>query len=364
MSSPVGRFDDYRNPLIYAPKLFESHIGVGFTPIQVLIYQVLSQFPFYLGLFLSSIIPMITIILGISKKIRLNSLPGLLIGLYPVIFCLARGNNDLWVLALLFWFYKSLQANNQKFAAIMLALAVAIDPLMSLFGILLLTKNSIKFWMYFFSAELAFFVVPCVLNSANPIFEFKNLLGQYSTYREGMVNGDAGLLFSNSLSGMFKGIYYLNTNLPITSGWLNSFSLASNVLGILLLLFIILRVVFRKSVPISVNFLSIAAFLVLFGSASPDYKLIYFLIPLLYSWNELMRNRVILYTLLALLFLPKHFIWYQFDFNPVGFTLNSLTNPLLIVFVVVVLAFMPNSSKNEDVRKKWAQTGSNRRPTD
>ena len=156
MSSPVGRFDDYRNPLIYAPKLFESHIGVGFTPIQVLIYQVLSQFPFYLGLFLSSIIPMITIILGISKKIRLNSLPGLLIGLYPVIFCLARGNNDLWVLALLFWFYKSLQANNQKFAAIMLALAVAIDPLMSLFGILLLTKNSIKFWMYFFSAELAF----------------------------------------------------------------------------------------------------------------------------------------------------------------------------------------------------------------
>ncbi len=344
MSSPVGRFDDYRNPLIYAPKLFESHIGVGFTPIQVLIYQILSHFPFYMGLFLSSAVPIIAISYGVFKQPRWGALPALLIGLFPIIFCLARGNNDLWVLALLFWFYRYLQVGNQKYAGIVLALAVAIDPLMAFFGVLCLKRNYIKFWSYFIFTELASFAIPCILNSANPLYEFKNLVMQYSTYREGMVTGDAGLLFSNSLSGMFKGFYYASSNLPITSVYLNSVLMISNALGLLLLIHIVLRLSFQKSIPISASFVGIASFLVLFGSASPDYKLIYFLVPLLCDWKQLIGKRIILGVMFALLFLPKHFVWYQFDFNPVGFTLNSILNPILIIIITLLLAFKPGTS--------------------
>jgi hypothetical protein len=364
MTSPRGRFDDYINPLNHAPRFFDypDQVG-GLTPFQVPIYIMLDKLPFYFGLILQIILPIFSIYLLLRNE-NFSLIQIFSFGLYPFAFCLSRGNNDLWVLPLVTFYFLSIKKFNQKSAGITLAFMVAIDPLLLLLSAFYLRMKCFTFWKYFAALSVSLFSLPCLAIGRNPLTVFNQLMQQFSTYSKGMISGDSGLLFGNSLSGLLKGFWYIANQELMSPQVLRAILVTSQVVSFALFLIIIYSACsFQHSRALALDsfYFCLISFLILFASAGPDYKFIFFLVPYLVNWKEYSSTKVNFFLFLAL-FLPKHFVWFTFQFNPVGFTINSIMNPVILLTIFAYNARLVIDSRHQPTM--WALSGSNRRPTD
>ena len=364
MTSPRGRFDDYINPLNHAPKFFDypDQVG-GLTPFQVPIYIFLGKMPFYFSLIFQMVLPILSIYL-LLRNAKVSVVQIFFFGIYPFTFCISRGNNDLWILPLIIFYFLSIKKCNQKSAGVTLAFVVAIDPLLLLLSAFYLRIKCFTFWKYFAPLSVSLFSLPCFAYGYNPLTVFKKMLEQFSTYSKGMISGDSGMLFGNSLSGLLKGSWYIANQELLSPQFVRTLLFASQVFSLALLLIIVycaFRFQHSRALTLDSYYFCLISFLILCTSAGPDYKFIFFLVPYFVNWKGCSSAKVNFFLILAL-FLPKHFVWFTFSFNPVGFTLNSIVNPIILLTI-----FAWNARLVIDTRLQpttWALSGSNRRPTD
>ena len=335
MTSPVGSLDDLRNPLAYAPEIFESNIGVGFTPIQVIIYEFLRQFNFFFIFGITSFLSLFFLFYAIKKHNFENNLKFIVIFLYPTIFCLARGNNDIWLIGFIFLFCYFVINKKQILSAINLGIITSIDPVFTLFSILFFSKKSSKFWTVFISLNLILYIFPIILYKADPLSAIVNIVEQYLLYNRGMVSGDGGLLFGNSFVGIVKivTIFLFEVN-PILLQ-IELIQILPAVICILLISYFSFFIEINKE-TVKYLYLVLACTMILFLSAAPDYKLIFIYPALLLIIEQNKKEDFSLFLFINIILLPKYFFWFTFDFNPTGFTLNSIINPILLILVIVI----------------------------
>lgn len=335
MVSPIGSLDDFRNPLIYAPKLFNDNIGVGFTPIQVVIYEFLNNFSFKQSYIFSTILSLVVLAIAIKKFAKKYRFIYIVLFSYPILFCLSRGNNDIWLIGPLLIYYSNLIEKKYKISAVILSLVTSVDPLFSIYSIFLMQRRKIKYWIIYAVFSLAFYAFPVLIYGKNPIIEILSIFKQYLDYNSGMIVGNGGLLFGNSFVGFIKSILLI-TNITSTS-----ISIIANIQNIvLIILFPILVFLFPKlnneNKSMKYIYMMITSIMVLYFSASPDYKLIFFIPSLLQIILDGQKEDMKFFILIQFLFIPKHFIWFTYELNPTGFTLNSLINPAILIILVII----------------------------
>jgi hypothetical protein len=349
MTSPVGSLDDLRNPLVYAPEIFESNIGVGFTPIQVIIYEFLRKFDIYFVFVITSFLSLLFLLYSSNKYNLKNTVKYSVFLLYPTIFCLSRGNNDIWLIGFIFLFCYYAIKKKQILSAINLGIITSIDPVFTIYSILFFSKKSLRFWSVFISLNLVLYIIPIIVYKANPISELINIVGQYLLYNRGMVSGDGGLLFGNSFIGLIK----IVTIFLFSS---NTILLQLGLIQILPALACILLIAyFSHFIDISKEtvkylYLILTCTMILFLSAAPDYKLIFIYPALLLIIEQNRKEDFFLFILINIILMPKYFFWFTFDYNPTGFTFNSIINPVLLILVTIISfkkLTMLESVKNE-----------------
>ena len=333
MTSPVGSLDDLRNPLVFAPEIFENNIGVGFTPIQVIIYEILRKFNFYQIYILTSLLSLTFIYLSI-KKISSNKIISVCLLLnYPIIFCLARANNDIWLLGLLTYYLYFTLRKKQIYAAFSLGVITSIDPIFLLYSIIFLSTRCKKFWVYYIPVNLILYTLPILIFNANPVDQMINIVKQYLEYNQGMVSGDGGLLFGNSFLGLIKIMIILLFDTNHILKYMTIFQ------SLLIIISLIIIVYFRLTTKMNKDssqylFILVTCVMILFYSAAPDYKLIFLVPSLALLVKNSKKEEVLLFIIINIVLLPKYFVWFRFDFNPTGFAINSILNPILLLIII------------------------------
>ncbi len=271
---------------------------------------------------------------------------------YPVIFTFFRGNQVIFMATLLTIYLLLIKKNRFLSASVILSLITAhIFPFL-IFGMILILYKKYAHFLCTCLLSLSIFLIPFFVMGTSFQRNLRILSQTSSQYINDYVIKDAGLLANNSLFGLLKSFLYLfhsgkvwspqsreNEVLKLVSYY--SFFLV--LIGLFLFAIYSYKArtisIFRNpKSSISEIFLALTLILVLFPQVSADYKLIVLIIPLVSLFREnssyLTKRNLILYLLLLL---PKHFIYWQFDWAPTGVTLQSIVNPILGLFLLFSL---------------------------
>ncbi len=149
----------------------------------------------------------------------------------------------------------------------------------------------------------------------------------YQNYFNEYVVGHGGLLFNNSLFGLFKALSLIFQFEESTVSLIHTYGRYCTVLLLAAAAISLLR-----KYPIENKILIITSAYVLFNPVSADYRLSILILPtiLLYNKKEKLSSLIILMAIL----IPKHFIWFQPDEIGTNLTLNTILNPILLLIVL------------------------------
>lgn len=250
---------------------------------------------------------------------------------YPFLFGLWRGNPE--ILAVLFIFLSILRINDNLGKSLLYYFfAIFIKPNTMFYGIiyiLYIRKSMVLFGLTF---GLVLFALTISFDSLSEILIASSSC--LNSYKINYILGEGGTFLNNSLYGMFKYVIYLfNDDYKIASkivvefyDYLISYWIIFYFLTSALALFF-LRGALRLYV--------IYASFILFYPISADYRLVSLGIPLalmMITYNESYKYLIVM---ILVILLPKHFINNHFTDVHVNITINSLLNPLIIIFSIV-----------------------------
>ena len=342
----AGRFDDFYGPLSVR-NYYDPHSEGIMFPFCIPIYNFLALLPpnvafaIYIGLFL-----VIAAVLFWRAGGPLFC-AGIFLFCYPFLFAVSRSNPDLYVFLYLTGFFAAYQAHRYILSALLLSVAICIKPPLIVF-------------LTFFLSDLQFqpFMICCIsagLLTLGPVLlmwhhpwtqpwtQLRNLLSILPNYQHSYAWGDGGHLHGHSLFGAIKlvtfwiydrlGNFDLQTVMQIRSTLVAYYARLSLVLSLSILggLTLLDMEDWRR-------FLIAACAATLLPYVSADYRLLYFLIPLmaLIQKDALDKGEMRLFILLCLLMVVKQFWWFRFrNFPSSGVTIGSLINPLLILSILI-----------------------------
>jgi hypothetical protein len=309
-------------------------------PIALALGQFWSLFPiqYQVRIFLTSTIVLISYLAFLYTK-NLRSILLLMI-LYPTYFVLLRGNNDIYILALLLILVNT---KNLHKSAFILSIMVGIEPFTILFYFLKNTYNKLTHFITFLAFSFLVWLSPLLLSPHN-LFDYLSLSSKSrESYFIAYELGNGGIFFGNSIWSLVKVYYFSNLEDPDSTllGFLAYIYLIISIFTILLILKKIRRCNFLESGIV------ISACLVLFPFVSADYKLIYlipFYLHYVFQCPKIFLDRRLEYffqTLLILLFIPKNF--FIFNIEEIYILSGSFLNP--IVLIILTLLILSNSKK-------------------
>ncbi|MDD2774049.1 MAG: glycosyltransferase family 87 protein [Elusimicrobiales bacterium] len=272
---------------------------------------------------------------------------------YPVLFAIDRGNFETFVVICVYFFAVSLYKGKRLLAAVFLALAMALKPFPVVFLGLLLAEGEYKCaWRAALGAALLTFAG--YLSYPGDVFEtvirHSYILRFYDYSR---VHYDLSLPFGNSLFGAIKVLLIkICPAVMYPDGFSYSLKSAYSVFAVLsgagLVWFTYRRrstLAFWEKLALYICAMNLLPFV------SGDYKLIHFLLPLVFFINEPRTGpRDTLYSvLLGLLLVPKSFFhcllndmregFMHGEYNYVNVSVREgvILNPLLMLALSLVI---------------------------
>ena len=329
-----GTFDDFEN-MLKVPSLFEYKAEyLGITPFTVVMYRQLNRFDLYFNLPLFLILNasiLIYLLCGLNASVR--KLSYIFLISWPFIFLISRGNNDLIILNLLIATL-FVPKKVDYLRPILIGLAISID-ITFIFGFFLMGQEKIiKKTMLMFTTFISLnFVYPFYLGILSGSF-FAQYLNQLWIYRQKMVTQKNGSLFSNSVDFGIDSIYnfFSIENTPSIL-----IIISQIIIGLIFLTGLILYYSAANSMNVNLFGFSVVFYLLIF-SPSPDYKLVFLIIPLIIYLLKINANTIYkteLY-LTFLIWLPKHFIYFGASDTFAGYSLSSFFNSALLVALFIV----------------------------
>jgi len=329
-----GTFDDFEN-MLKVPSLFEFRPEyLGISPFTVVMYRQLNRFDLYFNLPLFLTINasiLIYLLCGLNASVR--KLSYIFLISWPLIFLISRGNNDLIILNLLIATL-FVPKKVDFLRPILIGLAISID-ITFIFGFFLMGQEKIikKTMLMLTTFILLNFVYPFYLGLLSGSF-FAQYLNQIWIYRQKMVTQKDGSLFSNSVDFGINSIYnfFSIENTPSTLIMISQITI-----GLMFLTGLILYHSAANTMNVNLFGFSVVFYLLIF-SPSPDYKLVFLIIPLIIYLLKINETPIFKteFYLTFLIWLPKHFIYFGASDTFAGYSLSTFSNSALLVTLFIV----------------------------
>jgi hypothetical protein len=295
------------------------------------------------------------LIVILSNKQKTNELIALTFISYPFLFALFRGNNDIYLLSFMLAIYLLYKRGETTLSAILLGVLGALEPLMFLFFPLYLihSRQKIKFFIVYVIVYALSWYSPAFHGERNISNYFKIASNHSKDYFDWMVINDGGLLFGNSLFGLLKSSYYFIFFRDSIDTEFVSLSFQSSLIFNFYFYFAcflglyLVYLIFREK-DFKVQLVLLSCMIILLPYVSALYKFILFLFNVLVILADSRNNsKRLSYIVLILIFIniPKNYIWFTFPFNPVGVTLESIVNPVLILYLIFYIHFTNSKIK-------------------
>ena len=172
-----------------------------------------------------------------------------------------------------------------------------------------------------------------------------------------MVIHDGGLLAGNSLFGLLKTIYYFiffrdSVDNEFVAQTFQSSFLFNFYFYIACILGLYLTYLIFREKDLKVQLVLLSCMIILLPYVSALYKFVLFLFNVLVILADSRNsNRRLNYIALILILIniPKNYIWFTFPFNPTGVTLESLVNPILIIYLIFYIHFTNSKIKTSRI---------------
>lgn len=362
LTSEQGSFDDFYGDRFEQLGGYNHWRDGTLPPVAIIIGKLFYFIPdrsalavfVLLNTFLISILIVI-----LSNKQKTNELLTLTLFSYPFLFALFRGNNDIYLLSFLLAIFLLYRQGQTILSAILLGILGALEPLMFLFFPLYFIHSAkkIKFFVIFVITYALSWYSPAFHGERNISNYFKIASNHSKDYFDWMVIHDGGLLFGNSLFGLLKSIYYFTffrdsvdtefVSIAFQSSLIfNFYFYLACSLGLYLT-----YLIFREK-DFKVQLVLLSCMIILLPYVSALYKFVLFLFNILVILSDSKNNSKRLSHIVLILILiniPKNYIWFTFPFNPVGVTLESLVNPILILYLIFYIHFTNSKVKTSRI---------------
>ena len=362
----TGRFDDLRygivqNRYFFSPQLLdnEGFVGVASPPMIFMwrIYEIFvkTESALIISLILTYLVLALVVWLA-TKDIYATIF---LLTLHPILFTFTRGNPDMWVLIATCIAGIALIRGKNWVVAVMFGLMSALKFPFLLFGLIFLIRKDLKNLALQGVITIVVFFLP-LFGKPWGIMEQINVFNtMVARYYQQYVIGDAGMMFNVSLFGLEKPLMYLlqgNSLLTVDQARdVAITALTVQIVSLILLSVLLLAVPVYQRIKASkisdkqlsssseidlylVFFLFLALLQCIFPQIAAEYRLaqLVVIVALLYSVrSKFLEDRLNL-VILALIFLPKHFLVISFPAGVANIlTISSLISPVLLI----ILAF-------------------------
>jgi hypothetical protein len=352
LTSGEGSFDDFYGDRFEQLGGYNHWRDGTLPPVAIIIGKLFYFIPeesalvvfVLLNVFLATLLIVI-----LSNKQETNELLTITFFSYPFLFALFRGNNDIYLLSFLLAIYLLYKRGETVLSAILLGVLGALEPLMFLFSPLYFvhSRQKIKF--------LIIYLITYALSWYSPAFHGERDISNYfriarkhsGDYFDWMVIHDGGLLAGNSLFGLLKTIYYFiffrdSVDNEFVAQTFQSSFLFNFYFYIACILGLYLTYLIFREKDLKVQLVLLSCMIILLPYVSALYKFVLFLFNVLVILADSRNsNRRLNYIALILILIniPKNYIWFTFPFNPTGVTLESLVNPILIIYLIFYIHF-------------------------
>lgn len=318
----------YDMPMNYLPGLF--------VPL-TLLAEASKNNPYFaiqivLAVYLAFLIPYIFIsVRGMRQKIVTVFI--IVVFCYPILFTLHTGNFEMLCFLLVAYGVTMRIKHKYLLAGILIGMAAAIKIYPAIFLFALVTKKNWK--TLFGGAGMAFWLllIAGFAMSGSIVENFNSWFiasqAGLENYSKLMVVSYEGLHFSHSLLNALRILAGKNWDITLLLPYIYAI-LALGVFGVLTIV--------HKPKHLYMKVLLLCCAICLFTPTSQDYKLLYFMIPLLL----LLRSRrvyfheTVLCIMIAMLFIPKTYVRF---YEHLYVNSNTLLNASIMFFILLYCAF-------------------------
>lgn len=276
-----------------------------------------------------------TVLLLFKNLVKSNALSLVLIFSFPLVFCLSRGNSEVFLATLTGLFFWHYQRKMFNLAYCFLGLAIAMKGYPATILLFLLFLADFK--GMFKTIALA------IVLSGLSIFAFQGSISEmisasffgFTKYKNLMVDQNEGLAFGHSLITGLKILnsYFLSNFLDNKIAFLVFFSGAMWAF--------LAKLKKGGFLPIEMYLVTLCLFM-LFMPVSPDYRFLHFVIPALMILNNPTSSQFEkrIFVIICLLLVPKNYFVFYYYVNS-----GTVVNCLLLVSLLVCLLQIQNPSR-------------------
>jgi hypothetical protein len=346
-----GSFDDFYGDRFeslgdYCIYLFCEQYAVTNPPIASLIGKFFYFIPTESALVIFILINTFGSVLIINHFVKTNHEISVVFFLtsFPLFFAIFRGNNDLYLVSFLLLIMFLFLKKSFLFSSVLLGILSGLEPLMILFIIVFFRHNKkLTFVISTLSTSILVWISPLFFGERNIQSYFTLLKNAQNVYSDAMIVGNGGQLFNESIFGFIKFVFQKFFTSPTSDPIeVNNLMISSGIIRLYLIMAIIFFAIsiyfIFKETNIIFNFLNMCVLLIILPYVSASYKLLLLTVALIFIINYFdlrnSRERFIFFMILIIL-IPKHYTWLKLEFDPVGITLQSLINPMLMIILLL-----------------------------
>jgi hypothetical protein len=327
-----GRFDDFYNSTYTEFGSLINTVGnLTLHPLSVLIGNIFSIAPIDVSAVVFFVAFSGILFYALGKLSNSILIPIMVFVSYPYQFTIARGNNEIILVAVAALMYSRIiqKSYKQGFQRFIILNLVEPYPLY-LFQFIAFknqVKNQIKTYMVF----ALLLIVGALLSGTGRTY----LLGLISEGR-GNVNvlSPGTTLHSSSIGGTLEFLWAQISNKSFfEDNPINISLLLLQITGFFLLFIFFFK--FKGNVDLVTSSILIICCWTLFNNPSFDYRLLHFFIPLSMMYYQVIgRKDLPILVLIILIILPKPYLFFVYSENPLGITLGSVINPILLILLI------------------------------
>jgi hypothetical protein len=256
---------------------------------------------------------------------------------YPTLFAVSRGNNDLYLIPIVLLWALLMQQERFGLVASTAAFAFALEPVMLSLVIISFFSAKRVTVVWFAGSSIAFWLSPVFFGERNLqeyFFQFLNLL---EVYRQNYIIGDGGLLFSNSLWGLFKtAIWAFDPVAEVEQRNALLEAAYSFYPALLAISLVALAAMVFSGMNWRRALAYVAVVIVALGPVSATYKLVLLTVAMIVLYAGGQRFNRIELSLWVLALSPKAFIVVS-TASGVPVTMDTVVNPLVLLVIMVLL---------------------------
>lgn len=322
---------------VYFPLNYIFMLPFAFIKSKILAYSI------YISGFLAYLITMNTKMFSCKNLTKFQNVQNVFIITvlsYPVLYCLDKGNFDMYLFVLLgFWTF-AFQKGQYKLSAVLLAIVNAMKPFTVYFLLLYLMKKRYKECILSILLTAILIIGGFLIIPDNLFNEVTIFLKSVSLYKELYTHqAQIGMAYVSSLYMPLKALL-LNFTVSIKNIAIFNvlYDIFCQIITIITLVFVWREKTFWKQLTLLIcNFL-------LLPYCTYDYKFIFLFIPIWLFINQKEKTQFDFYYLIlfALLFIPKNII-IDFPYIHNGranwLSLSAIVNPIIMILLSGLIIF-------------------------